>query len=64
MSPEVKELVGLIESAGLCITLDRRRYARAARSWPDYLPPMFPEHEVKREMWTPNKWGQWVRFYP
>ncbi len=33
----------LLAASGLRVTFDGRRVKRAAREWPDCLPPMFPD---------------------
>lgn len=48
----VDELCRLVERAGLRLTFDSRRYARAAMAWPHCLPPMFSELSIRRERWV------------
>ena len=55
----IDDLINLLESSGATMTFDSRRYARAAKQWPDYLPPMFGEAAVAVERWGMNTWMQW-----
>lgn len=59
------ELIDLVADSGMTMTFDRRRYARAAQSWPDHLPPMFAEAAVAVERWGMEGFGgMWVRRAP
>lgn len=59
------ELAALIARSGATMTFDARRYARAAQSWPDYLPPMFGPESVTVERWGMASWdGMWVARRP
>ena len=59
MTSAIDELIALLEESGATMTFDSRRYARAAKQWPDYLPPMFGEASVTIERWGMNRWMQW-----
>lgn len=55
------ELLDLVRESGAVMTFDSRRYARAALSWPDYLPPMFGEANAAVERWGMDGFsGMWV----
>lgn len=55
----IDKLIALLERCGATMTFDSRRYARAAKEWPDHLPPMFGEAAVAVERWGMNRWRQW-----
>jgi hypothetical protein len=50
----IAELSDVLRACGAKATFDHARYARSAKLWPDYLPPMFPREELKRWLWI---WG-------
>lgn len=61
----VDELCDLLRECGAVVTIDFRRYARAAQTWPDCLPPMFPEANVLVERWGKcAQWDTWVARHP
>jgi hypothetical protein len=59
MTAAIDELIDILEECGAVITFDSRRYARAARAWPDCLPPMSGEAAIAVERWDLNSWMQW-----
>ena len=55
------ELLDLAAAAGVTVIFDSRRYARAARSFPDNLPPMFGPANATDERWGMASFGgMWV----
>ena len=55
----VADLRDLLKSSGAVVTFDPRRYARAAREWPDCLPPMFPAAELEVAVWGMGYGAHW-----
>jgi hypothetical protein len=59
------DLGAVLDRAGATVTFDARRYARAAKPWPDHLPPMFGPENAAVERWGRTAWGgQWVARRP